>query len=151
MRYVLVDRFEEVARGRRAVALKCVTHGEPFLRGLEAYPGALVLEALLQTGGMLARAGTGHRRATVLGRVNRAAFPAEAQAGDRIRLEVDQVMARPEGIVCEGVARVGDRVVARAEFMLVYLPEELAPPVDAETVERRRLLMRALGVQGEDS
>lgn len=151
MRYVLVDRFLEMERGRRAVAVKCVTRGEPFLGETGAYPGALVLEALLQTGGVLARAGTGFTKASVLGRVASAEFPAEAAAGDRIRLEVTEMMSRPEGTLCEGVATVGDKTVGRAEFMIVFLPPDLTPPPDAAAVERRRLLMEALRVPVEES
>lgn len=151
MRYILIDRFLELERGKRAVAVKCVTHGEPFLRDVPEFPAALVLESLLQTGGALARAGTGFGKATVLGRVNRAEFPESARAGDRIRLEVEEVVSRPEGTLCEGSATVGDRVVGRAEFMLVFLPPELTPAPDPETLEQRRLLMQALRIPVEES
>ena len=46
MRYVLIDRMLELERGKRALAVKCVTLGEPFLRDQSAYPSALVLEGL---------------------------------------------------------------------------------------------------------
>ena len=34
MRYILVDRFLEIEKGKRARAVKCVTLGEPFLNDL---------------------------------------------------------------------------------------------------------------------
>ncbi|MHC4816464.1 MAG: hotdog family protein [Planctomycetota bacterium] len=149
MRYVLIDRFLELERGERARAVKCVTRGEPFVG--DAYPSALVLEALLQTGGVLARSGSGFKSMSVLGKVERAAFPAEAHPGDRIQLDVRAVRTRPEGTVCEGVATVDGKVVGEAEFMIVFLPEELAPPQDPGVTEVRRNLMRALAIPLEES
>ena len=64
-----------------------------------------MLEALLQTGGVLARASGGADRASVLGKVNRAEFPSEAHAGDRILLDVDAVQEREDGTICEGTVQ----------------------------------------------
>ncbi len=144
MRYILIDRFLELSKGVRARAVKCVTNGEPFLRELETYPPALVLEALLQTGGVLARTGAPEGTMSVLGKVNRAEFPHSARAGDRIELSVDAVQVRPDGTMCQGRASVGETVVGEAEFMIVFLPSELAPPPDPERAQRREQLMRAL-------
>ena len=146
MRYVLVDRFLELAAGERARAVKCVTRGEPFLRALPFYPPALVLEAMLQTGGALSRAGAGPRQMSVLGKVSSASFPSHAHAGDRIEIEVRIALSRPEGTLCEGVATVDGREVGRAEFMIVLLPPEMTPPPDPEQDGRRLLLARALGL-----
>jgi 3-hydroxyacyl-[acyl-carrier-protein] dehydratase len=151
MRYVLIDRFLELEQGKHARAVKCVTRGEPFAADFETYPSPLVLEALLQAGGVLARASDGGGRMTVLGKVTRAEFPGAARPGDRIELAVEAVQLRPDGTMCEGVATVGDKVVGRAEFMIVFLPPELTPPADAEIVRRRRLLMESLRVPLEQA
>ncbi|MHC4818319.1 MAG: hotdog family protein [Planctomycetota bacterium] len=149
MRYVLIDRFLELERGERARAVKCVTRGEPVVG--DAYPSALVLEALLQTGGVLARSGAGSESMSVLGKVDRAVFPAEAHPGDRIQLDVRATRSRPEGTVCEGVATVDGKVVGEASFLIVFLPAELAPPPDPEIAEYRRNLMQALAIPLEES
>jgi 3-hydroxyacyl-[acyl-carrier-protein] dehydratase len=146
LRYILVDRFLELEQGQLARAVKCVTLGEPFLRTLDAYPSTLVLEGLLQTGGVLARASTGFRRMSVLGSVSNATFPEAARAGDRIEFEVKVALAREEGTLCEGLATVEDRVVGRAEFMIVYVPQEMTPPMDPAVYRQRRELMRAWGL-----
>ena len=148
MRYVLIDRFLELEKGKRARAVKCVTKGEPFVAELGSYPPTLVLEALLQTGGVLARLGAGSGMRSVLGKVDRAEFPAEAYPGDRIELHVAATLSRPEGTLCEGVATVDGRVVGKAEFMIVFLPEGMAPPETPELREHRRLLAQALGIPG---
>jgi len=146
MRYVLVDRFLELDAGNRARAVKCVTRGEAFVDDLPHYPPALVLESLLQTGGVLTRAGAGEHAMSVLGKVNRATFPERAYPGDRIDLEVTIALSRPEGTLCEGVATVDGREVGRAEFMIVLLPPELTPEPDAERDAHRRRLVSALGI-----
>ena len=145
MRYVLVDRFLEMEAGQRARAVKCVTRGEPFLDDLPHYPPALVLEALLQTGGALTRVSSGGAAMSVLGKVSRASFPGRARPGDRIQLDVSVLLSRPEGTLCEGVATVDGEVIARAEFMIVLLPPELTPPPDPARDQYRRLLASALG------
>ena len=111
---------------------------------LEYYPPTLVLEALLQTGGILARASAPGRR-TVLGKVERAVFPALARPGDQIQLEARIELSRPEGTLCTGVAQVGDRVVAEARFMIVLLSPEVAPLSEEQRAYRRKML-DALGV-----
>jgi len=151
MRYVLVDRFLELARGERARAVKCVTLGEPFLRELDGYPPALLLESLLQTGGVLARSSAPDGARTVLGKVESAEFFGRVEPGDRVELAVDVILSRPEGTLCRGVASVEGRAVARAEFMIVNLPPELAPPRDPELERYAKLLGRALNIPAEDT
>ena len=151
MRYVLIDRFLELERGERARAVKCVTKGEPFVRDLPAYPAALVLEGLLQTGGVLARSASGFKKMSVLGKVERAEFPADARPGDRIMFDVKLTLSRPEATLCEGVATVDGTVVGKAKFMIVFLPPEMVPPPDPEVAQHRRNLMRALAIPTEEA
>ena len=151
MRYILIDRFLELEAGKRARAVKCVTRGEPFVDELGVFPQALVLEALLQTGGELARSGAFGQARSVLGKVDRAEFPGEARPGDRLELEVKAILSRPVGTRCEGVATVDGRVIGKAEFMIVFVPPESAPPLDPAQIEQRRLLQRALAIPGEES
>ncbi|MCZ6571550.1 MAG: hypothetical protein O7C98_00075 [Planctomycetota bacterium] len=146
MRYILVDRILEWEKGQRIKAVKSVTLGEPFLRGLPEYPAALILEAIVQTGGILCRMSADRERMTVLGKISRADFPARAFPGDRIEIEVEIALARPEGNLCEGVAKVGDRVVGSARFLLPFLPPEMEPQKDAAWRDRRAKLQRALGL-----
>jgi len=147
MRYLLVDRFLELEVGRKARALKCVTRGEPFLRDLPAYPPTLVLEAMFQTAGHLTRAAEGFRRTTMLGKVERAEFPAEALPGDRMEIEVTIVVERPEGNLCEARATVGPRVVGTARFLILFMPPEAEPALTEEQKERRRRFLQAVGLR----
>jgi 3-hydroxyacyl-[acyl-carrier-protein] dehydratase len=151
MLYCLIDRFEELEPGKRARAVKCVTKGEPFVADLPSYPAALVLEALIQAGGAVTRAGTGYSRMTVLGKIDHAEFPGTAHAGDRIVLDVDVILSRPEGTLCRGVASVDGREIGRTEYMIVYVPPEMEPALDASAEEQRRLMRRAVGLDVKES
>ncbi len=146
MRYTLVDRFLEMEPGRHAKAVKCVTLGEPFLRRLPAYPGALVLEALVQTGGLLTRAKTGFMRRSILGKIERAVLNGEAHPGDTITLDVEIVVERTEGNLCEGVATVNGKELARARFLILFVSKDMEPPPDPAVVERRERHIQALGL-----
>jgi 3-hydroxymyristoyl/3-hydroxydecanoyl-(acyl carrier protein) dehydratase len=146
MRYVLVDRFLELEGGKRAKAVKCVTRGEGLLGDEEIYPPTLVLEAILQAGGTVARLAAAPGTRTMLGKVERAVFPSHAVAGDRIEIEVDSILSRPEGTMCRGKATVDGRVVGDAEFMMVYLPLALTPKESPAARETRRLLWKSLGI-----
>lgn len=146
MRYVLIDRFIELEAGRRAKSVKCVTTGEGFLGKDDPYPPTLVLESILQTGGTVARLVAAPGTRTMLGKVERATFPSEARPGDRIVVEVEAILSRPEGTMCRGVATVDGRTVGEAEFMIVYLPQELTPKESPKAREQRRLLWQSLGI-----
>ena len=146
MRYVLIDRFLELEGGRRAKSVKCVTRGEGFLGPSDEYPPTLVLEAILQTGGTVARLVAAPGTRTMLGKVERATFPTYARPGDRIVVDVQAILSRPEGTMCRGVATVDGKTVAEADFMIVYLPMALTPKESPAAREQRRLLWQSLGI-----
>lgn len=144
MRYALIDRFVEVEKGERLRAIKCVTRGEAFMAEREFYPSPLVLESMLQAGGALLRSANGFRRHSVLGKVDRVEFHGRARPGDRIQIDVNAILSRPEGKLCRGEASVEGTTIATAEFMILTMPPELEPPFDKERerteYERRRAL-----------
>ena len=57
--FLLVDRIIEIELGKRVVGLKNVTANEPFFQGHfpgnPIMPGVLIVEAMAQVGGVLAR------------------------------------------------------------------------------------------------
>ncbi len=150
MRYLLVDRFVELVVGRKARALKCVTRGEPFLADLPAFPATLVLESMFQTAGHLTRAATDFRRTTMLGKVESAQFPEEALPGDTIEVDVNILVARPEGNLCEARANVGERLVGTSRFLILYMPPEAEPDLTEEQKERRVRFLQAVALRGEE-
>jgi 3-hydroxyacyl-[acyl-carrier-protein] dehydratase len=149
MRYVLIDRFLELERGARGRAVKCVTRGEPDVGHLDPFPPTLVLEALLQAGGVVTRSSISPWARSALGKIERAVFLGTARAGDRIVLDISVILSRPEGKLLEGVATVDGNVICKASFLIVLLPPELTPPEPPEVRLHRRLALEALGVSTE--
>lgn len=57
--FLLVDRITEMEHGKRVVGIKNVTSNEPFFQGHfpgnPIMPGVLIIEAMAQVGGIMAR------------------------------------------------------------------------------------------------
>lgn len=124
LRYVLIDRIVALEPPTRARGLKCVSlsddvFGEHF-PGLPVLPGALILEAFGQLGGVLVEAtlrslGKPDLYA-LLSMVDRAKFRRPVQPGDCIELEVTSESISEHGGQLHGRASVGGRLVAEANL-----------------------------------
>ena len=127
--FLLVDRVVELAAGERIVALKNVTVNEPFFVGhfpqRPLMPGVLICEALVQAGGILARASVAPLdealerpadRLAMLTGLDRARFRRQVSPGDQLRLEVAILRRRGTFWKMEGKARVDGKIVAELEF-----------------------------------
>lgn len=127
--FLLVDRVVELAAGERIVALKNVTVNEPFFVGhfpqRPLMPGVLICEALVQAGGILARASVAPLdetlerpadRLAMLTGLDRARFRRQVSPGDQLRLEVAILRRRGTFWKMEGKARVNGKIVAELEF-----------------------------------
>jgi 3-hydroxyacyl-[acyl-carrier-protein] dehydratase len=77
--------------GKRVVALKNVTGGDPHLQGHfpgnPLMPGVLLVEAMAQTAGLLLPDGS----AAVLAQIRDARFRRPVVPGDQVRIEVEQL------------------------------------------------------------
>jgi 3-hydroxyacyl-[acyl-carrier-protein] dehydratase len=120
---LLVDRVESLERDRSIVAIKAVTINEGFFQGhfpgRPIMPGVLIVEALAQAAGVLAveslgLAGTG--KLVYFMAIEAAKFRAPVEPGVLLRLEVEFVQKRTTVCKFAGRARVGDKVVAEAQF-----------------------------------
>ena len=127
--FLLVDRVVELVAGERIVALKNVTVNEPFFVGhfpqRPLMPGVLICEALVQAGGILARASVAPLdetlerpadRLAMLTGLDRARFRRQVSPGDQLRLEVAILRRRGTFWKMEGKARVDGKIVAELEF-----------------------------------
>lgn len=127
--FLLVDRVVELTAGERIVALKNVTVNEPFFVGhfpqRPLMPGVLICEALVQAGGILARASVAPLdetlerpadRLAMLTGLDRARFRRQVSPGDQLRLEVAILRRRGTFWKMEGKARVEGKIVAELEF-----------------------------------
>lgn len=139
--FLLVDRVVELAAGDRIVALKNVTVNEPFFVGhfpqRPLMPGVLICEALVQAGGILARASVApldealerpENRLAMLTGLDRARFRRQVSPGDQLRLEVAIQRRRGTFWKMEGKARVDGKIVAELEFTVADVaPDDETP------------------------
>lgn len=121
--FLLVDRAEAYEPHKSIVGIKCVTINEPFFQGHfpgnPVMPGVLIIEALAQTGAVLMSKSLEvdtEGKTIFFMSVDNARFRNPVRPGDVIRMEVEVVRARSSIFKFKGVAKVGDKVAAEAEF-----------------------------------
>jgi 3-hydroxyacyl-[acyl-carrier-protein] dehydratase len=154
MRWIWIDRFLEFHSGKSARAVKSLSLAEEYFAdhfpGYPVMPGALILEGLAQTGGILVGEANQFKEKVVLAKIPRAVFHREVLAGEQLTYETEVVTLRPEGAAVAGRARVGSEVVAEAEVFFAHLDQNRAQQVFGEhnfvfTGEMRYLLGRLTG------
>jgi 3-hydroxyacyl-[acyl-carrier-protein] dehydratase len=120
---LLVDRVESLELDKSIVAIKAVTINEGFFEGhfpgRPIMPGVLIVEALAQAAGVLAvqslgLAGSG--KLVYFMAIEGAKFRAPVEPGVLLRLEVEFVQKRTTACKFAGRAKIGDKVVAEAQF-----------------------------------
>ena len=130
--FLLIDRVTAFEHGKRLTAIKNVTINEPFFQGHfpghPVMPGVLIIEALAQTGAVLMSKSLEvdtEGKTIFFMSVDNARFRNPVRPGDVIRMEVEVVRARSSIFKFKGVAKVGDKVAAEAEFaaMVVETPK----------------------------
>ena len=123
--FLLVDTIEEMEVGVRALGKKCVTFNEPFFAGHfpgePIMPGALIIEALAQTGAVaLLSMPENKGRLALFGGIKNAKFKGKVVPGDVLMLETSIIKMKGPVGVGDAKAYVDGKVVATAEitFML---------------------------------
>jgi 3-hydroxyacyl-[acyl-carrier-protein] dehydratase len=121
MRFLLVDRIEEIEPGRRAKGFKNAAMTEDYFEwhfpGRPIVPGVLILEALSQLAGWVEAAGSDFSSWILIDRVRTARYYAFARPGDRIDLEVELVEGDdPDRRVFKGESTVAGQRSAIVEF-----------------------------------
>jgi 3-hydroxyacyl-[acyl-carrier-protein] dehydratase len=133
--FVLVDRVVEHERGKRLVAWKNVSMGEPFFvghfPGHPVMPGVLILEALAQASALLAILDLPpedvESKVTYLLGIDNARFRRTVVPGDRLELEVTVVKHKGAVWKTKGTARVDGQVVAEADYLAMLADPEQKP------------------------
>lgn len=141
MRYVLLDRITSLNPPESAAGVKCVSLADDIFvdhfPGHPVMPGALILEALAQLGGVLLEATLRQRgRAdlhALLTMVDKAKFKKLVRPGDRLELEALGTQASEDGGRVRGSARLDGEVAAEAELTFAF-----ARVTEPKLLERRR-------------
>lgn len=119
--FLMIDKIAELEKGQRAVAIKNVSVNEPFFEGhfpeRKIMPGALISEAMAQTGAMLFYDEAKETPATYyyLGSI-KTRFLQPVVPGDILRIEAVPVKITKDAGIVKTEARVEGRTVAKGEF-----------------------------------
>lgn len=141
MRYVLLDRIITLAPPEVATGIKCVSLADDVFvdhfPGHPIMPGALILEALAQLGGVLLEAtmrqqGRNDLHALLV-TVEKAKFRHMVRPGDRIELEAKGITAHEDGGQVRGFGRVDGQLVTEADLTFAF-----AKVTNPKLLERRR-------------
>jgi 3-hydroxyacyl-[acyl-carrier-protein] dehydratase len=128
MRYVLLDRITALTPPELATGIKCVSLADDVFAdhfpGHPIMPGALILEALAQLGGVLVEATMRQRGRddlhALLVTVEKAKFRHMVRPGDRLELEAKGISAHEDGGQVRGFARVDGQLVAESELTFAF-------------------------------
>ncbi len=128
---LLVDRILEMEMGKRVVGIKNVTINEPFFQGHfpghPIMPGVLLLEAMAQTGGVLAMRSAEAEGMDIKTKViyfmtiDKVKFRKPVLPGDQVRFELDLIKSRSNIRGFKAQALVDGAVVAEAELMAMIV------------------------------
>jgi 3-hydroxymyristoyl/3-hydroxydecanoyl-(acyl carrier protein) dehydratase len=141
MRYLLIDRITSLKPPESATAVKCVSLSDDLFAdhfpGHPVMPGAMVLEALAQLGGVLIEATMRERgrhdlHALLVG-VERAKFRRMVRPGDKLELEATALTVVEDGGQVKAVARLNDEVATEAQLSFAF-----AVVTNPKVLERRR-------------
>ncbi len=122
--FLLVDRILEVEAQKRIVGIKNVTFNEPFFQGhfpgRPIMPGVLIVEAMAQTGGILAFLSLPEeeRGGEVLFMgIDKVRFRRPVLPGDQMRMELEVVKQRRRVWGLSGKTFVGNHLACEAELL----------------------------------
>jgi len=127
--FLLIDRITEMQAGELIRGLKNVTINEPFFQGhfpgQPIMPGVLLVEAMAQMAGVLARCSGIEGKSNYFLGIENAKFRKPVIPGDQIIIEVRTVKNRGNIWKFRGTAYVGGKVVSEAEFTAMITDREI--------------------------
>ena len=124
--FLLVDRVLEYEKGKSLLALKNVTHNEPFFTGhfpgKPVMPGVIVIEAMAQAAGMLTLLTNNtepeKRELFYFAGIDNARFRRIIEPGDQLYLQVEVERSKRDLWKFKTQALVEDQVACSANLMI---------------------------------
>lgn len=146
MRWLWIDRFLEFESGSCASAVKNISiveeQMEDYMTGFPAFPAALIIEGMAQTGGLLIAEHGGFRERVVLAKVSKAVFHRPALAGDQLVYTARVEEFQGDGAICSCVSRLGDQIQAEADLVFAHLNQPRFEGVDLFRPDELMLMLR---------
>ncbi len=144
MRWLFLDRINELEVGVRAEGHKCVTASEPYFAdhfpSFPVVPGVVQIEALAQLSGKLIEVSVFEAAARwvwpILSMVKKAKFRRFVRPGDVLTLHAEIKVIRGESALVSVTGRVGDDKTCDAELMFVFNPDNLESNESQVLLER---------------
>jgi beta-hydroxyacyl-ACP dehydratase FabZ len=130
----MVDRIIELEPLKRIVGIKQVTANEPYFQGhfpgMPVMPGVLQIEALAQTGAILAlrEFEDSSTRVPLFSGIDGARFRRPVVPGDTLRLEVTAIRPGRRIQKMHGVATVDGQITAETEILCVIAERKELDP-----------------------
>lgn len=126
--FLLLDRVVEFEPSKKIIGIKNVTFNEPFFTGhfpkKPIMPGVLIVEAMAQTGGVLAFKSFPDKKGIVFFTgIDNARFRKPVIPGDQLKLVVNVIKHRREIWLFDGKAFVDNELVAEAKIMAMLKQE----------------------------
>ncbi|MHB8231324.1 MAG: 3-hydroxyacyl-ACP dehydratase FabZ [bacterium] len=130
--FLMIDKVLSLEKGKSITAIKNTTINEPYFQGhfpsYPVMPGVLILEALAQTGGILAYKTEEDddlkNKLTYFMGIDKARFRKPIFPGSTIVLNVELLKRRQFVWVFSGRAEVEGKLCAEAELMASFLPKQ---------------------------
>ena len=126
--FLLVDRLTEIVLGESATGIKNVSINEPFFHGHfpnePVMPGVLIIESMAQTAGCLVVHTLGAEaegKLVFFMSIDNARFRKPVVPGDQMRIYVQKKKHRINIWKFNGVAKVGEQVMAEATFTAMIM------------------------------
>lgn len=126
--FLMIDRVRDIVKGESAVGLKNVTASEPHFQGHfpdhPIMPGVLIVEAMAQTAAVLVVETLGTEsegKLVYFMSVDNARFRKPVTPGDSLEITVTLKRSRGNVYKFDGVAKVGDTVMADASFAAMIM------------------------------
>ena len=127
--FLMIDRILEFEADKRIVGMKNVTINEPFFQGHfpghPIMPGVLLLEAMAQTGGVMALMSLtpeeAQKKVLYFMSIDKAKFRKPVTPGDQVRFELILIRSRGTIKSFKATATVDGAVVAESEMMAMIV------------------------------